>query len=189
MLHLPRQFVVCTLYSALAVLTLGMGGGAYASPPKEAIADIVGCTDASIIGRARLVERRSDQGVKLVDVTMGVRGLTDGMHAVHVHETGVCTPCSAANGHFDPGPNANSSPDGNHPFHMGDLVNLRALAGRGGMSTTTNRITLSPGPLSVFDNDGSTIIVHVNPDTFCPSGAVAGCAGGARVACGIIRPR
>ena len=34
--------------------------------------------------------------------------------------------------------------------------------------------------------DGSAFIVHVNPDTYCPDGAVAGCAGGARAACGVI---
>jgi Cu/Zn superoxide dismutase len=30
------------------------------------------------------------------------------------------------------------------------------------------------------------VIIHVNPDTYCPQGPVAGCAGGARAACGVI---
>ena len=52
----------------------------------------------------------------------------------------------------------------------------------------TTRVTLSPGPLSLFDPNGSAFIVHVNEDTFCPNGEEAGCAGGGRAACGIIRP-
>jgi Cu-Zn family superoxide dismutase len=108
------------------------------------------------------------------------------MHAVHIHETGNCSPCSGAKGHFDPGPASKSSPDGNHPFHSGDLVNVEVRDGVGSMYTTTSRITLSPGPLSLFDGDGSAFIIHVDPDTYCPEGEVKGCAGGARAACGII---
>jgi len=115
-----------------------------------------------------------------------VKGLPEGKHAVHIHEVGSCTPCSAAGGHFDPGPAGNSSPDGNHPFHSGDLINLDAHTHVGTMHTTTSRITLSPGPLSLFDANGSAFIVHAAPDSYCPDGAVAGCAGGARIACGII---
>jgi Cu-Zn family superoxide dismutase len=91
-----------------------------------------------------------------------------------------------AGGHFDPGPSGNPSPDGNHPFHSGDLINVEVKRGFGVMRTTTSRITLSPGPLSVFDVDGSAIIIHALPDTYCPGGEVAGCAGGARAACGKI---
>jgi Cu-Zn family superoxide dismutase len=86
-----------------------------------------------------------------------------------------------------PGPYGFSSPDGNHPYHSGDLVNLEVdKRGRGFMRTVTSRITLSSGPLSLFDDDGSAIIVHVDPDTYCPEGEAAGCAGGARAACGVI---
>ena len=54
------------------------------------------------------------------------------------------------------------------------------------MQTTTSRVTLSDGPLSVFDADGSALIVHVDPDTYCLEGEEKGCAGGARAACGVI---
>jgi superoxide dismutase, Cu-Zn family len=148
---------------------------------------ISGCTDPAVSGFGLLVEAPSSEGVKLVTVTLAVSGLPDGKHAVHIHETGNCTPCSAANGHFDPGPASNSSPDGNHPYHSGDLINLEVRNGFGVLNTVTSRVTLSPGPLSVFDGDGSAFIIHVNPDTYCPDGPVAGCAGGARAACGIIR--
>jgi Cu-Zn family superoxide dismutase len=70
----------------------------------------------------------------------------------------------------------------------GDLPNLVANAGVGLLHATTTRVTLSPGPLSLFDASGSAIIVHVNEDTYCPDGPDAGCAGGGRAACGIIEP-
>ena len=158
------------------------------------------CDSQQPIGRARLTERASEEGIKVVEVEIGIRtGLTEGKHAVHIHETGVCEPCSAAKGHFDPGPNSNTSPDGNHPFHAGDLVNIDITdmsgdvtdddgnpLGSGRLQTLTTRITLSDGPLSLFDADGSAFIIHVDPDSYCPGGEAAGCAGGARAACGVI---
>ena len=105
-------------------------------------------------------------------------------------KTADCQPCSAAKGHFDPGPHSASSPDGNHPFHMGDLINIVLdESGSGIMETSTSRITLSDGPLSIFDDDGSSFIIHVDEDTYCPEGEAKGCAGGARAACGIIESR
>ncbi len=156
-----------------------------------ASAPLFSCTDLwqQRVGSVFLRERPSTEGVKLVDVLVRVRrGLDPGQHAVHIHETGACLPCSAAQDHFDPGPESNSSPDGNHPFHAGDLINLTVDdSGRGSMMTVTSRLTLSEGPLSIFDEDGSAVIIHVDPDTYCPDGEEAGCAGGARATCGVIR--
>jgi len=152
-----------------------------------AAAMIKSCDSARVSGRVFLLEEPSDEGIKEVKVHMVVKGLSPGKHAVHIHETASCEPCSSAGGHFDPGPNSNTSPDGNHPFHAGDLINLRVSDNRvGRMRITTSRISLSSGPLSIFDEDGSAFIVHANPDSYCPEGAVPGCAGGARAACGII---
>ena len=124
----------------------------------------------------------------MIQITRPNRDLRPGKHAVHIHETGLSQPsCADAGGHFDPGPFGFSSPDGNHPYHAGDLVNLEvSRSGRGMMRMVTSRITLSPGPLSLFDEDGSAVIVHVDPDVYCPEGEEAGCAGGARAACGVI---
>lgn len=153
----------------------------------KAVATIRGCSEESIVGFATLKERASDEGIKQVDVYLQVQGLGDPEErGVHIHETAKCEPCGTAGGHFDPGPFGFTSPDGNHPYHLGDLVNLEIRDGIGRLSTRTSRVTLSAGPLSVFDDDGSAIIVHENPDTYCPEGEVAGCAGGGRAACGII---
>ena len=80
--------------------------------------------------------------------------------------------------------------DINHPFHMGDLINLDVRNGVGVLRHTTNRVTLAPGRLSIFDADGSAIVVHTQSDTYCDeeTDLKKGCAGGAREACGIIRP-
>jgi len=152
-----------------------------------AAANIQGCTDQNIQGYAWLSERPSDEGIKTVDVFIAVRGLPPGKHAVHIHEKGQCTPCADAGGHFDPGPHGNSNPDGNHPYHTGDLPQIEInQQGVGILWVTTTRITLSAGPLSVFDADGSALIIHVNSDTYCPAGEQAGCAGGGRAACGVL---
>jgi Cu-Zn family superoxide dismutase len=164
-----------------------------------AVADLKGCTNAAIAGTARLEEQVTLEGVKEVTVELEVKGLLDGKHAVHIHEVGACEPCSAAGGHHDPGPAGQSRPDSavdtvpatdiNHPFHMGDLVNLDVENGVGTFQHTTSRITLAPGRLSVFDADGSAIVVHTQPDTYCDqeSELKKGCAGGTREACGVIR--
>lgn len=170
--------------------------------PNEvtARATIRSCDSQHRIGRALLRERPSTQRVKIVDVVIDVRrGLTEGEHAVHIHETGACEPCSAAGGHFDPGPYGHSNPDANHPFHAGELVNLNVddlsaynynrdgqRVGGGTLMTLTTRVTLSDGPLSLFDEDGSALIIHTGPDSYCPDGEAAGCAGGGRAACGVI---
>ena len=154
-----------------------------------AVANLKSCGDMQYqVGLAYLRERASTEGVKEVDVMVRVwSGLPAGSHAVHLHETAQCQPCSAAGGHFDPGPHSNSNPDGNHPFHAGDLINIKVNEKGGGLlASVTSRVSLSDGPLSLFDEDGSAFIIHVHPDSYCPEGVVAGCAGGARAACGII---
>jgi len=150
----------------------------------RAHADIKG---EGITGRAEFVERQQGTG-KIVDVSVTVTGLKPGMHGVHLHAVGKCEPdFAAAGGHFDPGPAGNMDPDANHPFHMGDLPNLQAGAnGRAAMKVVTTRVTLSEGPLSLLDADGSAIIIHGNPDQVKTGEPKSGVSGGPRVACGVI---
>jgi Cu/Zn superoxide dismutase len=124
-----------------------------------------------------------------VRVTARIRGLTPGAHGLHIHENGVCNPADgfmSAGGHYDPGPFGNSTPvDANHPFHLGDLPNL--IAGGGGVGrlrTVTNRVTVSPSPTTLFDANGSAVIVHLNPDRGITG--VTGASGGPRIACGVV---
>ena len=177
--------------AALALSLVAMVSGAGAQERHRGVkasAEMYDCNDGKFLGLAIMKEAPSSEGVKTVKISMRVKGLPRGAHAVHIHESGECVPCGAAGGHFDPGPAGFTSPDGNHPFHSGDLINLDVNRNAvGHMHAVTSRITLSPGPLSVFDGDGSAFIVHVDPDTYCPDGELAGCAGGARAACGVIQ--
>lgn len=152
----------------------------------KAVATIRSCGDEPISGFATLKERASDEGVKQVDVYMQLEGIPSGKRAVHIHENASCEPCGDAGGHFDPGPVGLPAPDGNHPYHAGDLINVEKRGDSSLLTARTSRVTLSAGPLSLFDQNGSAFIVHENPDTYCEGGEVAGCAGGGRAACGII---
>jgi len=133
----------------------------------------------------------ADQPQPTVEIVAQVEGLTRGLHGIHIHEIGSCAdttiPFGGAGGHFDPGPFGNSGPDINHPLHMGDIPNLNVnAAGIGHLHHVTSRITLSPGPVSVFDANGSAVVVHLNVDQGITGAAGSGVSGGARVACGVI---
>jgi superoxide dismutase, Cu-Zn family len=186
------QFATVTMYLGLAflsslILTPGSSASAREGNLRRARAEFQSCLpNSNMTGFALLVERPSAEGVKVVDIAIIVQGIPNGKHAWHIHEVGNCTPCLAAGGHFDPGPNGNPSPDDNHPFHAGDLVNITVQDRIGFVRTISSRFTLTPGPLSLFDDDGSAFIIHQEPDTYCPDGPEPGCAGGARIACGII---
>ena len=163
----------------------GSGGA-----PLRARAAVKGGPGSAISGEVTFVEappgRNPPQpGVRVV---ARIKGLQSGrLQGFHIHETGTCQPpFTSAGGHFDPGPFGNPAPDANHPFHLGDLPNLEVgKGGIGRLAYTTSRITLSPGPLSIFDGDGSAVVLHQNRDKGVPG--EQGASGGPRVACGVIR--
>jgi superoxide dismutase, Cu-Zn family len=159
-----------------AQVQVGESGRAHATIKGEGIS-----------GTAELVEATIGTA-KEVMVTISVKGVKPGMHGVHLHAVGKCEPdFGAAGGHFDPGPAGNPDPDMNHPYHMGDLPNIQVDAdGSGTLKATTTRVTLSDGPLTVFDADGTAIIVHGNQDQGITGAAKSGVSGGPRIACGVI---
>ena len=158
-----------------------------AGKAPTAHADIKG---EGITGSVTLTERKQGSGV-VVAYVINVKGLKPGQHGVHLHAVGKCDPdFAAAGGHFDPGPAGNPDPDANHPFHMGDIPNLEAnAAGTAVLQGVTTRVTLSDGPLSLFDADGSAIIVHGNPDQGITGASKSGVSGGPRVACGVFEKK
>ena len=181
--------------STAALVTVAI---AAAPPQMRASAEIKG---DNISGTAELREvdamtgahdMKFMTGMKAVEITVTVTGLKPGAHGLHLHAVGKCeTPgFTSAGGHFDPGPNSAPDPDTNHPFHMGDLPNLMADAsGKATIKATTNRVTLGDGPLSVFDADGTAIIIHANPDQGVTAETKAGLSGGPRAACGVLMKR
>ena len=110
-------------------------------------------------------------------------GLAPGGHGFHVHGQGACTPdFKAAGGHFNPlGKGHGITQSGG--THAGDMPNIYAAADGTVVAEVLNsNITLGDGEGSIFDADGSAIIVHAKPDTH---GEAAGAGG--RVACGVIQ--
>jgi Cu-Zn family superoxide dismutase len=175
------------LFAAAAAVALA-GAVATAQAGQKgtvtATADIKG---KGISGTATLTERMQGTG-KIVEVSVQLTGLTPGKHGVHLHAVGKCEPdFAAAGGHFDPGPASNTDPDANHPFHMGDIPNIEAGSdGKATMKAMTTRVTLSEGPLSVFDADGTAIIIHGNEDQMITGAPKSGVSGGPRAACGVL---
>lgn len=172
------------LLTGAAIAIAGAATFAQSKPTATAHAAIKG---EGITGTAEFVEHKHNIG-STVDITLTATGLKPGLHGVHLHAVGKCEPdFTAAGGHFDPGPAGNTDPDANHPFHMGDIPNLEVGAdGKGTFKVTTSRVSLSDGPLSLFDEDGSAIIIHVNPDTGKTGPPKSGVSGGPRAACGVI---
>ena len=89
----------------------------------------------------------------------------------------------SAGEHFNPDMKQHglSNPNG---AHNGDLPNLVVDAqGNGRLETSTSRITLSPGTRSVFDADGTALVIHANADDQItdPSGNSGG-----RIAAGVV---
>jgi len=164
-----------------------------ANPVQKAHADITGAPNSGISGTADFVEYAMGNGT-LVQITVSVTGLPAGLHGMHIHAVGKCDgtttpPFTSAGGHFDPGPAGNMDADLNHPFHSGDLPAISSNQGANGLTANvtnySTRFNLG-GPLSLFDADGSAIVIHANPDTYSTGTAGQGVAGGPRLACGVI---
>src|SRR3954447_4975048 len=173
------------LLAATAIALSGAAALTAQTAGMKAHADIKG---DGVTGTLTLTERKQGSGT-VVEFTLDAKGLKPGKHGVHLHAVGKCEPdFTAAGGHFDPGPAGNMDPDANHPFHMGDLPNLQVGgSGRAAMKVMTTRVTLSEGPLSLLDADGSAIIIHGNPDQMKTGEPKSGVSGGPRVACGVIQ--
>jgi len=190
-----RDTSKCAIGIVLLGIVMLIAGKSYSTARESNVlrarAIIQGLPGSGISGTVTFTQAPVDKDspVTTVEVVAHVEGLPPGRHGLHIHEVGSCTntpvPFGGAGGHFDPGPFGMSNPDANHPFHMGDLPNLEVNPGGvGHLSYTTSRITLSPGPLSVFDANGSAVIIHQNSDLGLTG--VTGASGGGRIACGVI---
>lgn len=147
----------------------------------------------SVTGSADFTEYDVD-GWKYVHIRLVINGdpqvVEPGKHAFHLHEKAACD-CDGfkcAGGHFDPGPNGNTDPDANHGYHAGDLPSVTVDEhGHGELETITTRVTLSDGPVSLLQSsDGTSVMIHANPDPHTPGESGSGHSGGPRLACGTI---
>ena len=124
----------------------------------------------------------------LVHVDIATISLPTGTHGIHFHEVGKCeggaTAFSTAGAHYNPMGMEHGLQNPKGP-HAGDNPNIVIPAGGvGAVSFTTNRVTLTPGPTTLLDSDGSALVVHANADDQVtnPSGNSGG-----RIACGVVR--
>lgn len=173
--------VICVLAYAL-VATRGFA----ADPPYSGTA-VVSVTSTLVdtagtpIGTVQLHQDAAGVVLVRVDAT----GIPAGAHGIHIHQTGRCEgpAFASAGGHFNPTSKKHGldSPEG---AHGGDLAQIPAtFDGSGTHQATTDRISLTPGPLNIADADGSALVIHAAADDQVtdPTGN-----SGSRVACAVL---
>ena len=162
---------------AILGLTAGVAAAGGSTHAEARIIDGTGQT----IGWAQLTEDAAGQ----LHMNVQVAGLTIGRHGIHLHAIGQCVgpAFASAGGHHNP-LGAEHGLDNPAGAHAGDLPNLVVnVAGRGHLDAVSHHATLSSGPVSLFDADGSAIVIHAFEDDQVtnPTGN-----SGVRVACGVI---
>jgi Cu-Zn family superoxide dismutase len=161
---------------AAALLTAGLALPAAAQSGKAALKDKSG----KQVGTAELSQTPAGALLKL-----DVKGLPAGERAFHIHAVGKCEPPSfeSAGPHFNPSNEKHGMLSGHG--HAGDMPNLHIPpSGELSVELVNTTITLEKGkPNSVFDADGSTIVIHEGKDDY--KSDPAGNSGG-RIACGVI---
>lgn len=147
--------------------------------------DVVGTANLQLAsgGSAGTATLLRDGSELLMD--LNVRGVPGGLHGIHLHMTGQCTPpdFQSAGGHLNPFNRQHGLADPDGP-HMGDLPNLEVEPS----GTTTIRMEITDTADQVlpyiFDADGTALVIHAKPDDNVtdPSGN-----SGDRLVCGVFQ--
>ncbi len=145
-----RRVIAAIVGSALVALTASTFTSAAVVRGDAAAARVTNAAGT----RLGIVRFASKDGKVLVRARFS--GLTPGFHGFHVHAVGICEPpFTSAGGHL------NSAAGTNHGAHAGDMPPLLVASdGTASVRFTTDRFTLD----QLFDSDGSSVIVHADPD-------------------------
>ncbi len=149
---------------------------AQAQTAKASLKDATG----KDVGQVQLVQ--TPHGVLL---KMVLKGAPPGERAFHIHAVGKCEPpFTSAGPHFNPASHKHGM-EAAEGSHAGDMPNLHIPAsGELTVEIANPMISLVKGQAnSLFDADGSAIIIHAGADDYKtdPTGNA-----GDRIACGVI---
>jgi superoxide dismutase, Cu-Zn family len=184
---------------AIATLTACPGDrepgtvGQTEAPPTAVVADQQPGAQAGE-ARAHLINAQGDTVGQAtlhpagegVHIALTVQGLPPGEKGFHIHAVGSCDPPTfeSAGPHFAPQGRQHGFENPQGP-HGGDLRNVVIGAdGSARQEFTNEMVTLAEGrPNSVFDADGTALVIHAGPDDYRtdPSGD-----SGDRIACGVV---
>jgi superoxide dismutase, Cu-Zn family len=165
-----RWFCAVSMMGCLVALP------AHAQNAKAALKDSQG----KDVGQVQLTQ--TPHGVLL---KMTLKGAPPGERAFHIHAVGKCEPpFTSAGGHFNPG-NHKHGMEAKEGAHAGDMPNLHIPAsGELVIEIANPMISLVKGqPNSLFDADGSAIVIHAGADDY--KSDPAGNAGD-RIICGVV---
>ena len=179
----PSRLSTLKLVSVIAMCGACSAAQRMANAVASATAVVYNLNGAAI-GTAQLTQ--SVNG--MVTIEIASLALPAGAHGIHFHQVGKCeggtTAFSTAGGHFNPLGKEHGLQNPRGP-HAGDAPGIEIPAsGIGSVSFTTDRVSLTAGATSLFDADGSSIVVHAGADDQVSQ--PAGNSGG-RIACGVIR--
>lgn len=185
---MPR-FSVSTSPVSFAIGALALAGCASAPTLSDNRVAVAGAVIVNAAGEQRGTVEIWQDANNVVHVEAQLRDLPAGTHAIHFHATGLCeasgpTPFASAGAHYNPLGRQHGMDNPAGP-HAGDAPNLTIgvdMTGRAAF--TTDRVSLTAGSTSLFDEDGTSLVIHETADDQISQ--PAGNSGG-RIACGVVK--
>lgn len=147
---------------------------------KELVVKLEAKSESNVSGNAYFKEVNG-----VVTMTTIINGLSEGTHAIHIHEKSDCSAPdgTSTGGHWNPTVQPHGEWNSQVGYHKGDIGNFEASAeGKGTITFATDQWCIGCGD-ETKDILGKAIIVHQGKDDFVTQ--PTGNAGG-RVSCGGI---